>query len=166
MLTGWSWLELPFQALFKMAASEKMPKTTTKNMAISLSQLIIILELQCLCLRLCFWACFEPLIENRKGQYPRSPPIGILGWTSFSRHFSKWRSWRIVEIKNWESQLIIIKHLQYWCLNICLWRGAKHDGMCFKQLIQHKKGQNARWMPILPEIYHLSERILCYNINV
>ena len=31
--------------------------------------------------------------------------------------------------------------------------GAEHDGMCFKQLIQHKKGQNAKWMPILPEIY-------------
>ena len=44
--------------------------------------------------------------------------------------------------------------------------GAKHDGMCFKQLIQHKNGQHARWMPILLEIYHLSERIIYYNINV
>ena len=67
------------------------------------------------------------------------------------------------------SQLIIIIHLQYLCQNICF-GGYKHDGVFFKQITQHKKGQNARFYqfhpPILPEIYHLSERIICCIINV
>ena len=44
--------------------------------------------------------------------------------------------------------------------------GAKHNEIGFEQLTQNKKCQNPRWPPIFPEIYHLSERIICYIVDV
>ena len=50
---------------------------------------------------------------------------------------------------NFHISAMFIINLQYVCLNIC-----------FEQLDQNEKGQNARWPPILPQVYYLPERII------